>query len=146
MDVKCSNLLIQQRDFVVLADFGAARWAAEADDAAPPRGTPAWMAPETACGRAPAAAADVWGVGCVVVEMCTGRPPFASRQFATDWAIVHFLSKNCASPDIPRDLPAEGADLLTLCFVHDPLARLPCSQLLQHPFLQETPPDSCATE
>jgi serine/threonine protein kinase len=53
-----------------LADFGCARIAGAGPIIG---GTPAFMAPEVARGEEQGPAADVWALGCTVLEMATGR-------------------------------------------------------------------------
>ena len=67
-----------------LADFGLARVLASAADSARTHvGTPYYMSPEQCLGRSYGAKADVWALGCLVYEMCTGAPPFhALTQYA----------------------------------------------------------------
>src|SRR5262245_31995526 len=78
-DVKPANILLEngvQR--VKLTDFGLAR---AADDASLTQsgliaGTPLYMSPEQAAGEPIDARADLFGLGSVLYEMCTGRPAF----------------------------------------------------------------------
>jgi hypothetical protein len=78
-DVKPANILLEngvQR--VKLTDFGLAR---AADDASLTQsgyiaGTPLYMSPEQAAGEPLNARADLFSLGSVLYEMCTGRPAF----------------------------------------------------------------------
>lgn len=40
-------------------------------------GTPNWIAPEILRGEGYTRFADIWSVGCTVIEMLTGRPPWS---------------------------------------------------------------------
>ena len=57
-----------------LADFGVAISADEKTQDVV--GSPYWMAPEIIEMSGPSTACDIWSVGCSVVEMLTGRPPY----------------------------------------------------------------------
>lgn len=90
-DVKPSNVLVSE-DAVHLTDFGIA---ALADETAMTRtgtalGSPGYVAPEQAEGRAAAPEADLWGLGTLLYHAITGRPPFdRGRPIATMHAVVH---------------------------------------------------------
>jgi serine/threonine protein kinase len=109
-DVKPANILLEngvQR--VKLTDFGLAR---AADDASLTQsgfiaGTPMYMAPEQAAGEAVDARADLFSLGSVLYEMCTGRPAFRAP---TTVAVIRRVCDETprpireVNPDIPEAL------------------------------------------
>jgi eukaryotic-like serine/threonine-protein kinase len=113
-DIKPSNVMVTQEGRVVLLDFGvvgdqqASRHEPRGEDQI--LGTPAYMAPEQACGVAPAMAADWYAVGVIVYEALTGRLPFDGSPHE----ILFGKQGNHAAP--PSDLvPGVPADLDALC-------------------------------
>ena len=42
------------------------------------QGSPYWMAPELIMKKVQGKPADIWSVGCVVIEMLTGIPPWSN--------------------------------------------------------------------
>ena len=77
-DIKGANILVDKSGSCKLADFGASRRLADLTGSSVKslRGTPYWMAPEvikqTQIGRQ----ADIWSVGCTIIEMADA-PPFS---------------------------------------------------------------------
>ncbi|KAJ0565902.1 putative protein kinase STE-STE-Pl family [Helianthus annuus] len=43
-------------------------------------GTPYWMAPEVIEMSGVCTASDIWSVGCIVIELLTGAPPYYDLQ------------------------------------------------------------------
>nr|CAB3464571.1 unnamed protein product [Digitaria exilis] len=132
-DVKPRNVVIGRDGRAKLADFGCARSAAAAG-AATIGGTPAFMAPEVARGEEQGPAADVWALGCTLLEMATGRAPW-SGVVADVLAAVRLIGYTDASPEVPRWLSAEAKDFLAGCLARRPCDRPTAAQLLEHPFL-----------
>jgi hypothetical protein len=97
-DIKPANILLEngvQR--VKLTDFGLAR---AVDDASLTQsgliaGTPLYMSPEQAAGEAIDARADLFSLGSVLYEMCTGRPAFRAP---TTMAVIRRVCDEPARP------------------------------------------------
>jgi serine/threonine protein kinase/tetratricopeptide (TPR) repeat protein len=94
-----------------VTDFGLAKLLAGSDltQSGHVLGTPSYMAPEQATGKsAPiTAAVDVYGLGAILYEVLTGRPPFVSETVdATIWQVLRDdpLSPRRLQPTVPRDL------------------------------------------
>jgi mitogen-activated protein kinase kinase kinase len=104
-------------------------------------GTPMYMSPEVIRGDGPATsrfsgAADIWSLGCVVLEMATGRRPWSTLD--NEWAIMYNIAQG-NPPQLPSDdqLSEMGIDFLKKCFERDPSKRSTAAELLQHPWIVE---------
>ncbi|HYH69172.1 MAG TPA: serine/threonine-protein kinase [Urbifossiella sp.] len=71
-------------------------------------GTPGYLAPEAVSGVAePGPAVDVYGLGAVLYECLTGRPPFVGANLAVTLMLVQHADPpppRQLNPDVPRDL------------------------------------------
>lgn len=104
-------------------------------------GTPMYMSPEVIRGDGPATsrfsgAADIWSLGCVILEMATGRRPWSTLD--NEWAIMYNIAQG-NPPQLPTDdqLSETGIDFLKKCFERDPAKRSTAAELLQHPWIVE---------
>ncbi|KAK1666606.1 hypothetical protein QYE76_054765 [Lolium multiflorum] len=129
-DVKGRNVVIGADGRARLTDFGCARGV---DSPLPIGGTPAFMAPEVARGEEQGPAADVWALGCTVVEMATGRAPWSDLNDLL--AAVHRIGYTDAVPEVPGWLSPEAKAFLAACFARDARDRSTAADLLDHPFL-----------
>lgn len=95
-----------------------------------------YMSPEVIKGENPghAGAVDVWSLGCVILEMVTGRRPWSNLD--NEWAIMYNIAQG-NPPQLPGSdqLSAQGIDFLNKCFTRDPAKRASAVELLQHEWI-----------
>ncbi|XP_004243483.1 mitogen-activated protein kinase kinase kinase 18-like [Solanum lycopersicum] len=138
-DIKGQNILLGESG-AKIADFGCARWIHPAE---PIGGTPMFMAPEVARGEEQGCAADIWGLGCTIIEMATGGSPWNNVTNAA--SLLYKIAFSEQSPEIPKFLSLQARDFLSKCLTRDPKERWTAKQLLKHPFLEELNLNSTST-
>ncbi|GMI69036.1 MAPKK kinase 20, mitogen-activated protein kinase kinase kinase 20 [Hibiscus trionum] len=146
-DLKPENILVFSRcgTYVILkiADFGLVRRVNEnyVVKKMPKKirfpGTPLYMPPETVVGDKISCALDIWSLGCIVLQMITGKRPWEHTEDKMDLA-VKILCSRCPPNKIPKTLSSEGKDFLTKCFTREPSERWTADMLLSHPFITPT--------
>ncbi|KAI8989380.1 kinase-like domain-containing protein [Pilobolus umbonatus] len=77
-DLKAANILTTKCGDVKLSDFGVSlnlRLKGQEDTLV--CGTPYWMSPEVIELKGASVQSDIWSLGCTIIELCTGKPPYA---------------------------------------------------------------------
>ncbi|KAJ3881971.1 hypothetical protein F5051DRAFT_320678, partial [Lentinula edodes] len=132
-DIKGANILTNKDGTVKLADFGVASSTAipSGSSSAEVVGSPYWMAPEVIEQSGATTASDIWSLGCVVIELLEGSPPYSFLDpMPALWRIVQ---DDC--PPIPEGASAVVKDFLACCFQKDPNLRIGARKLLRHPWM-----------
>ncbi|MCO5554506.1 hypothetical protein L7F22_008035 [Adiantum nelumboides] len=131
-DIKCANILVDVNGQVKLSDFGIAKQVRETL-ASSSKGTPLYMAPEVLTPKHNyySFSADIWNLGCTVLEMADGKPPWSNLE---GFAFL-FKVKKGELPPMPDHLSPEGKDFVCRCLKFDAKDRPTASELLQHPFM-----------
>ncbi|KAG1753450.1 Pkinase-domain-containing protein [Suillus lakei] len=136
-DIKGANILVDNKGGIKISDFGISKkvdgnlLTGKRMNRPSLQGSVFWMAPEVVKQTAHTSAADIWSVGCLVVEMLTGEHPWA--QLTQMQAI--FKIGQSAKPAIPSDISSEAQDFLTKTFDLNHSARPSAGELLQHPWV-----------
>ncbi|KAK9812977.1 hypothetical protein WJX72_006759 [[Myrmecia] bisecta] len=134
-DVKGANVLVTRDGRVKLADFGASKAYHETtvtDGMKSIRGSVYWMAPEMLKGVGYGRRADIWSVGCTVIEMLTGKHPWPDLD--NHWSAMFAIAKTESGPPLPDNISDDCRDFLQRCLKHDPRERPTATELLQHAF------------
>jgi tetratricopeptide (TPR) repeat protein/tRNA A-37 threonylcarbamoyl transferase component Bud32 len=114
-DIKPHNIVLSADGKPRVTDFGLALLLAKGEDDRPaagdPIGTPSYMPPEQARGQVELIQpwSDVYGLGAVLYELLTGRPPFQGEtQRETLAQVVHEPPRppRELNPQVPRRLQA----------------------------------------
>ena len=61
-------------------------------------GTPTHISPEVVLGKSYDFKSDIWGLGCIVYEICCQKPPFLSKNLNEIFEKI----KNAKYADIPK--------------------------------------------
>jgi hypothetical protein len=124
-DIKAHNVLLDGFGSPVLADFGTADVVGRTTQIMPTslKGTSNYMAPE-AFEPPFGIEVDVWSMGCLIVEMCTGKPPWAELNMQQ---IITAVVVRKRVPDVPDFAPA--AETVRKCFAFGPKERPTASEL-----------------
>uniref|UniRef100_A0A669B2E0 Mitogen-activated protein kinase kinase kinase 3 n=1 Tax=Oreochromis niloticus TaxID=8128 RepID=A0A669B2E0_ORENI len=135
-DIKGANILRDSAGNVKLGDFGASKRlqtiCMSGTGIRSVTGTPYWMSPEVISGEGYGRKADVWSLGCTVVEMLTEKPPWAEYEAM---AAIFKIATQPTNPLLPSHTSDQARDFIRSIFVeakHRPSAE----ELLRHPFSQ----------
>ncbi|RCV41302.1 hypothetical protein SEVIR_9G123600v4 [Setaria viridis] len=131
-DIKCANILVHANGSVKLADFGLAKEMSKINMLRSCKGSVYWMAPEVINPKKMyGPSADIWSLGCTVLEMLTRQIPFPN----VEWTNAFFMIGRGERPPIPNYLSKEAQDFIGQCVRVDPENRPSALQLLEHPFV-----------
>ncbi|TFK25012.1 TKL/TKL-ccin protein kinase [Coprinopsis marcescibilis] len=126
-NVKCTNILVLDNGDSCICDFGMSKLIEEvtertASATLTAAGSARWLAPELIIGSisSPTLATDVYSYAMAILELLTGRPPFAERK--RDASVIHDVVNRKQTPVRPKDpavcvwLPDDLWRLLQSCW------------------------------
>lgn len=76
-DIKPQNIFLKSHTSIMIGDFGISKILQNTEDLARTSvGTPHYVAPEVCGGKGYDTKADIWGLGCLLYELCTLKKAF----------------------------------------------------------------------
>ncbi|KAJ3123831.1 hypothetical protein HK098_001622 [Nowakowskiella sp. JEL0407] len=129
-DLKLSNLLLNENFDVKIGDFGlAVKVSGAGGEQKTMCGTPNYISPEIVSRQPYGLTSDVWSLGCMLVTLLTGTPPFESEAVKTT---LDRVSKG--EYTLPHSISFHARDLIHQLLQKNPSQRIPINKILEHPF------------
>lgn len=143
MDLKGSNIFIDSNGKVKLTNFGCSSeiertlTSGKKMEKEALKGSAPWMAPEVIKDSRYGRRADIWALGCTVLEMATGKAPWSQYNIDNQITLFMQIALSDQIPEIPEHLSDNLKDFLVTCLQRDPRKRPYAAELLSHAFLQD---------
>ncbi|RYP50432.1 hypothetical protein DL768_004024 [Monosporascus sp. mg162] len=140
-DIKGANILVDNKGTIKISDFGISKKleasnilsGANNNKHRPSlQGSVFWMAPEVVKQTSYTRKADIWSLGCLVVEMMTGTHPFPD---CSQLQAIFKIGGGKAAPTIPESASPEATEFLKQTFEIDHNLRPSADDLMLSPFL-----------
>ena len=144
-DIKGANVLVDGKGNIKISDFGISKRVEASALLAPARngghihrpslqGSVFWMAPEVVKQTSYTRKADIWSLGCLIVEMFTGTHPFPN---CSQLQAIFQIGSTSAKPTTPDNISDEGKAFLSKTFEIDHEKRPSADELLLSPFSKQ---------
>ncbi|KIY65126.1 kinase-like protein, partial [Cylindrobasidium torrendii FP15055 ss-10] len=143
-DLKSANILVEQAGVCKISDFGVSKHVGLLESQIAHtglKGTVYWMAPEVVNSHKAGydLKVDIWSVGCIVLEMWTGKRPWYGEEAVP---VMLKLYTHQSAPPLPPNHPQLSplaSDFRERCFMPQPSERPTAAELLEHPYLVPDP-------
>ncbi|KAH6604234.1 ste ste11 kinase [Trichoderma cornu-damae] len=142
-DIKGANILVDNKGTIKISDFGISKKleasnilnGANNNKHRPSlQGSVFWMAPEVVKQTSYTRKADIWSLGCLVVEMMTGSHPFPD---CSQLQAIFRIGGGKATPTIPEHASDDAKTFLGQTFELDHNQRPSADDLMLSPFLTQ---------
>ncbi|KAJ0378838.1 hypothetical protein COL26b_002903 [Colletotrichum chrysophilum] len=140
-DIKGANILVDNKGTIKISDFGISKKleasnilsGANNNKHRPSlQGSVFWMAPEVVKQTSYTRKADIWSLGCLVVEMMTGTHPYPD---CSQLQAIFKIGGGKAAPTIPDHASDDAKTFLSQTFEIDHNLRPSADELMLSPFL-----------
>jgi len=136
-DLKGANVLVDGQFCMKLSDFGCSK-CDEFSQTFTACGTVLWMAPEIVIGTGGyGRKADIWSLGCLMVEMMTATDPWGKNAFDNLMQAMNVIRKDGNRPPIPEGIEDAARDMVESCLQRTPEQRPTSTELLRYALVSQ---------
>jgi hypothetical protein len=137
-DIKPANILLDKRNTTnnpmgepILSDFGIAKLIGVSSGTVTGTwlGTPMYTSPEQAQGQPGNERSDIYSLGVILYEICTGEKPFRGETI-TAIMMQHITTMPTAPDLVNPDIPPALSKVILRCLAKDPAARFSSASAL----------------
>lgn len=140
-DIKPANVLMTSLGEVKISDFGCSQQMITSQTPAEivqqMKGSVPYMAPEALRQEVLSRKADIWSLGCLALELATGKQPWYEHNWENMYGAMFFIGSNDVVPKIEDTLGDDTKAFLNRCLQRNFGERPSASQLLEDPFIME---------
>lgn len=131
-DIKAMNIFLTQDENIRIGDLGVAKEMKQ-DFARTVVGTPYYLSPEMCEEKPYNEKTDIWALGCVLYQLCTGHYPFEAQNLP---ALTLNIIRGKYKP-ISSHYSLELSETIRQCLSVDHKRRPSASHILERPFIRE---------
>ncbi|CAD8202206.1 unnamed protein product [Paramecium pentaurelia] len=131
-DIKMKNVFLTKDGIIKLGDFSISK-KLDASLNLTQLGTPYYLSPEICESKPYNTKSDIWGLGCLLYELCTKQKPFQGESLPEVFKNI-ILSE---TPKLPEGFPEFYQDIINQCLQKNPQDRPDILQLLDIPEIKK---------
>lgn len=139
-DIKPANILTTSQGQVKISDFGCSQQMITSQTPAEivqqMKGSVPYMAPEALRQEVLSRKADIWSLGCLALELATGKQPWSEKSWDNMYGAVFFIGGNEVVPEVDDELSDGFKAFLDRCLQRNFEERASAQDLLKDEFMK----------
>ncbi|CAK92885.1 unnamed protein product (macronuclear) [Paramecium tetraurelia] len=131
-DIKMKNVFLTKDGIIKLGDFSISK-NLDASLNLAQLGTPYYLSPEICESKPSNTKSDIWGLGCLLYELCSKQKPFQGESLPE--VFKNIITSE--TPKLPEGFPTVYQDIINQCLQKNPQERPEISLILEIPEIKK---------